>query len=81
MSYRIWEIEYAGSPKVLWRGPKPTPEQLVIADRLGIQVSPDDTFGAVASAQFWKGSPMRLAALPVSCRNANGSWRMSWRST
>ncbi len=50
MSYRIWEIQYAGSPKVLWSGHKPTPEQLAIADRLGIQVSPDDTFGAVASA-------------------------------
>ena len=50
MSYRIWEIEYARSPKVLWSGLKPTPEQLVIAARLDIQVSPDDTFGAVASA-------------------------------
>ena len=50
MSYRIWEIQYAGSPKVLWSGVEPTPDQLVIADRLGIQVSPDDTFGAVASA-------------------------------
>ena len=50
MSYRIWEIQYAGSPKVLWSGLEPTPEQLAIADRLGIQVSPDDTFGAVASA-------------------------------
>jgi len=50
MSYRIWEIQYAGSPKVLWSGLKPTPEQLAIADRLGIQVSADDTFGAVASA-------------------------------
>ena len=50
MSYRIWEIQYAGSPKVLWSGVKPTPEQLVIAGRLGIQVSPDDTFAAVASA-------------------------------
>ena len=50
MSYRIWEIEYAGSPKVLWSGLKPTPEQLAIADRLGIQVSSDETFGAVASA-------------------------------
>ena len=45
MSYRIWEIEYAGSPKVLWSGLKPTPEQRAIADRLGIQMSPDDTFG------------------------------------
>ena len=50
MSYRIWEIEYAGSPNVLWSGLKPTPEQLAIADRLGIQVSPNDTFAAVASA-------------------------------
>ena len=50
MSYRIWEIQYAGSPKVLWSGLKPTPEQLAIADRLGIQVTPDDTFAAVASA-------------------------------
>ena len=50
MSYRIWEIQYAGSPKVLWSGVKPTPEQLVTAERLGIQVSPDDTFAAVASA-------------------------------
>ena len=50
MSYRIWELQYAGSPKVLWSGVKPTPEQLVIADQLGIQVAPDDTFSAVASA-------------------------------
>ena len=50
MSYRIWEIQYAGSPKILWSGLKPTPEQLAIADRLAIQVSADDTFGAVASA-------------------------------
>ena len=50
MSYRIWEIQYAGSPKVLWSGLRPTPEQLAIADRLGIQVSPDDIFAAVASA-------------------------------
>ena len=50
MSYRIWEIDYAGSPKVLWSGLKPTPEQRAIADQLGIQVTPDDTFGAVASA-------------------------------
>ena len=50
MSYRIWEIQYAGSPKVLWSGVKSTREQLAIADQLGIQVSPDDTFAAVASA-------------------------------
>ena len=50
MSHRIWEIQYAGSPKVLWSGVKPTSEQLAIAEQLGIQVSPDDTFTAVASA-------------------------------
>ena len=49
MSNRIWEIQYAGSPKVLWSGLKPTPEQLAVADRLGIQLSPNDTYGAVAS--------------------------------
>ena len=26
MSYRIWEIQYAGSPKAVWSGVKPTPE-------------------------------------------------------
>ena len=50
MSYRIWEIQYAGSPKTLWSEVKPTPEQLATADQLGIQVSPDATFAAVASA-------------------------------
>ncbi len=50
MSHRIWEIQYAGSPKVLWSGVKPTPEQLAIADQLGIHVSPHDTFATVASA-------------------------------
>ena len=50
MSHRIWEIQYAGSPKVLWSGVKPTPKQLATADQLGIQVSPDDTFATVASA-------------------------------
>ena len=50
MSHRIWEIQYAGSPKVLWSGLKPAPEQLAIADQMGIQVAPDDTFAAVASA-------------------------------
>ena len=67
MSYRIWEIEYAGSPKVLWSGLKPTPEQLAIADRLGIQVSPDDTYGAVASTILERvadaiGCPPRLVS-------------------
>ena len=35
MRYRIWEIQYAGSPKVLWSGIKPTPEQLAFADPAG----------------------------------------------
>ena len=50
MNYRLWEIQYAGSPKILWSGIKPNSEQLATADQLGIQVSPDDTFAAVASA-------------------------------
>ncbi|MYB09791.1 MAG: hypothetical protein F4Y28_07405 [Acidimicrobiia bacterium] len=50
MSYRLWEIQFAGSPKILWSGVKPSPEQLATADQLGIQVSPDDSFAAVASA-------------------------------
>ena len=67
MSYRIWEIQYAGSPKVVWSGVKPTPEQLAIADRLGIQVSPEDTFAAVASAILERvadaiGCPPRVAS-------------------
>lgn len=50
MSYRLWEIQFAGSPKILWSGVEPSPEQLATADQLGIQVSPDDTFAAAASA-------------------------------
>lgn len=50
MNYRLWEIQFAGSPKILWSGVKPSPEQLATADQLGIRVSPDDTFAAVASA-------------------------------
>ena len=50
MNYRLWEIQFAGSPKILWSGVKPSPEQLATADQLGIQVSPDDSYAAVASA-------------------------------
>ena len=50
MSYRILEIQYVRSPKVLWSGVKPRPEQLETAGQLGIQASPDDTFAVVASA-------------------------------
>ena len=49
MSYRIWEIQFAGSPKVVWSQVKPTPEQLAIVSQLGVQVNPDDTFAVVAS--------------------------------
>lgn len=50
MNYRLWEIQYAGSPKILWSEVKPDSEQLATASQLGIQVSPGDTFAAVASA-------------------------------
>ena len=46
---RIWEIQYAGSPKTLWGEVKPTQKQLAIASQLGVQVSHDDTFAIVAS--------------------------------
>ena len=49
MNYRLWEIQYAGSPKILWSGVNPNPEQLATADQLGIQVSSADTFAAVAA--------------------------------
>ena len=49
MNYRLWEIQYAGSPKILWSEIKPTPAQLAIATKLGLQVSADDTFAVVAS--------------------------------
>ena len=49
MKYRIWETQYVGSPKTLWSQVKPTPEQIELAALLCIQVSPVDTFGAIAS--------------------------------
>ena len=49
MNYRIWEIQYAGSPKIVWSQVKPTPAQLTIAAQLGVQVDPDNTFALVAS--------------------------------
>ena len=49
MNYRLWEMQYAGSPKVLWSEIKPTPAQLTIAAKLGLQVSADDTFAVLAS--------------------------------
>ena len=49
MNYRIWEIQYAGSPKTLWSQVEPTPAQLEIAARLGVRASPDDAFAVVAS--------------------------------
>ena len=50
MNYRIWEIQYAGSPKTLWNQVKPTQAQLDIVARLGIQLTPDDTFAVVAAS-------------------------------
>ena len=49
MNYRIWEIKYAGSPKIIWSQVKPTPEQLTVAAQLGVQLNPDDTFAIVGS--------------------------------
>lgn len=49
MNARIWEIEYAGSPKVIWSQTKPTSMQLAIAARLGIEVSSEHSFAVVAS--------------------------------
>ena len=49
MKHRIWEIQYAGSPKTLWSTVKATPAQQAIAARLGLQMSSDDTFAVGAS--------------------------------
>ena len=49
MTRRIWEVEYAGSPKTLWSEVKPTDAQLAVAAKLGIQVFPEDTYAAVAA--------------------------------
>ena len=43
-------MQYAGSPKILWSQVRSTPEQRVLAARLGVQVSPVDSFATVASA-------------------------------
>ena len=50
MNARIWEIQYAGSPKTLWSQVEPTPTQRAMAARLGIEVSSGDSFAVVASA-------------------------------
>ena len=49
MNHRIWAIEYAGSPKILWSEVRPTTTQLAIAAQLGVRVFPEDTFAVVAS--------------------------------
>ena len=49
MTRRIWEVEYAGSPKTLWSEVTPTDAQLAVAAKLGIQVFPEDTYAAVAA--------------------------------
>ncbi len=50
MSRRIWEMEYAGSPKKLWSDVRSTQAQLAVAARLGVEASPDDTFALVAAS-------------------------------
>ena len=50
MNRRLWELQYAGSPKTLWSEVRPTEAQLAIAASLDIQVSTDDTFARVAAA-------------------------------
>ncbi len=50
MNARIWEIQYAGSPKTLWSQVRPTPTQRAMAARLGVEVSSGDSFAVVASA-------------------------------
>ena len=49
MKSRLWEIQYAGSPKILWSEKKPTEEQLKTAAGLNVQVSPDDTYAGLAA--------------------------------
>ena len=50
MVKRIWEIQYAGSPKTLLSEVRPTQTQLAVAARLGVEASPDDTFAVVAAS-------------------------------
>ena len=50
MGKRIWEIQYAGSPKTPLSEVRPTPTQLAVAARLGVETSPDDTFAVVAAS-------------------------------
>ena len=50
MTRRIWEVEYAGSPKTLWSDVRSTETQLAMAARLGVETSPDDTFAVVAAS-------------------------------
>ena len=50
MSRRMWEVEYAGSPKTLWSEVMPTQIQLSMAAKLGVEASPYDTFAVVAAS-------------------------------
>ena len=47
MNYRIWELQYAGSPKTVWTQVKPTAEQLAIA------VSGGDKVGRAGGGLEW----------------------------
>ena len=49
MSFRLWDVQFAGSPKIVWCETKATAAQLELAAQLDIEVSPDDTFGTVAA--------------------------------
>ena len=49
MKSRLWEIQYAGSPKILWSEKKPTEDQLKTAAGLNVQVSRDDTYAGLAA--------------------------------
>jgi len=49
MNYRIWDVQFVGSPKTVWCEIKPTAAQLELAAKLDIEVSPYDTFGTVAT--------------------------------
>ena len=71
MAYRLWEMQYAGSPKVLWSEIKPTPAQLTIAAKLG------------SEGRSRAGTPMRARLRRVaSLRRSQGSSniRQAWYS-
>ena len=48
-SYRLWSLQFAGSPNTLWGHVEPSASQLELATNLDIEVSANDTFGSVAA--------------------------------